>query len=139
MNTVVEEEVVEFLHLLIVASQSLGRTGRQRRRRSIILSYLHYQNPPHLTRNAGNLNQQARLSPFFPYNFKVNIFHYVPHAGGRLFPPAERAAKTSPAPAWHSEFKGDISGEKFPLDRLGPKEYFLAGCYPSDSLVNPST
>ena len=52
--------LVEFLHFLIVDSQSPGRTGRQPRRRPIILSYLHYQNPPHLTRNAGNLNQLAR-------------------------------------------------------------------------------
>ena len=59
--------------------------------------------------------------------------------GHRPFLRVEGAAKTSPGPAWHSEFKGDMSGEKFPLDRFGPKEYFLAGCYPSDSLVNPLT
>jgi hypothetical protein len=50
-----------------------------------------------------------------------------------------KTSKDVASPAWHSEFKGRIFGEKFPLDRLGPKEYFFAGCYPSDSLVNPST
>jgi len=32
-----------------------------------------------------------------------------------------------------------LSGENFSLDRLGRKEYSLPCCYPSDSLVNPST
>ena len=74
-----------------------------------------------------------------PFLARRNFRPEFSRTGRRLLGQVERAAKTSPGPAWHSEFKGDIPGEKFPLDRLGRKEYFLAGCYPSDSLVNPST
>jgi hypothetical protein len=73
-----------------------------------------------------------------PYSGKLNV--RFDEGELEIGYPLLRQLPTLPhSTAWHSEFKEDISGEKFPLDGLGPKEYLLAGCYPSDSLVNPST
>ena len=98
---IVEGDLVEFLYLLILDSQSPGRTGRQPRPRPIILSYPHYQNPPHLTRNGGNLNQRAQSGPFLPLQLQGAYFHLrsplVPHSTDAYSIPSSlfKATKTS--------------------------------------------